>query len=156
MLDYPEVVKAAFIHRYGDGGKLSSVQKMNLRFDVAKSLLAQKYSHLTSELERKATNQHDAEVDEWNLILDDVSTALDVPQYVFPLCVHHLPQLTHGCVCSARDTLFDAVHPLLQAIGSYANCYVSLIVGNADTHEPDGEFFTALVRSSLSIVLACR
>ena len=54
-----------------------------------------------------------------------------------------LPSLTLGRVYRAHDTLFDAVHPLLQAIGSYANCYVSLIVGNADVAEPDGEFFTA-------------
>ena len=51
--------------------------------------------------------------------------------------------LTRRCICSARDTLFDAVHPLLQAIGTYGNCYVSLIVGNADTGETDEEFFTA-------------
>ena len=90
MQDYPDTVDAAFIHRHGDGGKLSSTQKMNLRYEIAKSLLAQKYSHLTSELETKATNQHNMDLDEWNLILDGVSYAEDVPQCVFFLYVHRL------------------------------------------------------------------
>ena len=85
MLDYPDAVNAAFIHQYADGGKLSSAQKMNVRFDVAKVLLAQKYSHLTTELERKATEKHNVELDEWNLILDGVSSAEDVPRYIFSL-----------------------------------------------------------------------
>ena len=140
MLDYPEAVKASFIHRYGDGGKIPSAQRMNFRYDVAKSLLAQKYSHLTGDLEAKAIRQHDAELDEWNLILDGVSFAEDVPRYVLPFL---LPPLTYGYTYSARDTLLDAVHPLLQAIGSYADCCVSLIVGNAGTRETDAEFFTA-------------
>ena len=143
MLDYPKVVNAAFIHRYGDGGKLAAVQKMNLRYDVAKSLLNRKYSHLIGKLEERASNKHDADVDEWNLILDGVSVAEDVSRYVSPYVFVIYAPLTHCYICSARDTLFDAVHPLLQAIGTYANCYVSLVVGNADTGETDGEFFTA-------------
>lgn len=51
--------------------------------------------------------------------------------------------LTHIHILRARDTLFDAVHPLLQAIGSYAGCYVSLIAGNDGTNETDEGFFTA-------------
>lgn len=140
MLEYPSAVKAAFIHQHGDAGKYTSTQRMNMRYDVAKSLLAQKYSHLTSTLDQNAINQHNAELDEWNLILDGVPFAEDVSRYVFSLV---LPSLTHSCVCSARDTLLDAVHPLLQAIGLYANCYVSLIVGNADARKTDGDFFTA-------------
>jgi len=42
-----------------------------------------------------------------------------------------------------RDTLFDAVHPLLQAIGSYAGCYVSLIAGSAEKDDTEKGFFTA-------------
>ena len=85
MLDYPDRVNAAFIHKYADGRKLSSAEKMNLRYEVAKVQLAQKYSHLIAELEKKATEQHNAEVDEWSLILDGVSFAEDVPRYVFSL-----------------------------------------------------------------------
>ena len=80
MLDYPSVVGAAFTHRYADGRKFSSVEKMNLRYDVVTLLLAQKYSHLTAELEKKATEQHEVDIDEWNLILDGVSFAEDVPR----------------------------------------------------------------------------
>ena len=83
MLDYPDTVKAAFIHRHGDGENLSSAQKMNVRHDVAKALLARQYSHLTGELDKKAIDQHNMAVAEWNLILDDVSFAQDISQYVF-------------------------------------------------------------------------
>ena len=45
---------------------------------------------------------------------------------------------------STRDTLFDAVYPLLQAIGSYAGCYITLIAGNAAAEgAKDKGFFTA-------------
>lgn len=43
----------------------------------------------------------------------------------------------------ARETLFDATYPLLQAIGSYAGCYVSLIAGNPAGPTDDKGFFTA-------------
>ena len=49
---------------------------------------------------------------------------------------------THHYLDRARDTLFDAVHPLLQAIGSYAGCYVSLIAGSPEKDDNKG-FFTA-------------
>lgn len=50
---------------------------------------------------------------------------------------------THICAYRAHDSLFDAVHPLLQAIGSYAGCYVSLIAGDAGTEVAGDAFFTA-------------
>ena len=50
--------------------------------------------------------------------------------------------LTHDCFDRARNALFDAVHPLLQAIGTYAGCYVSLIAGNPEKGNDEG-FFTA-------------
>jgi len=49
---------------------------------------------------------------------------------------------SHRYFDRARDTLFDAVHPLLQAIGSYVGCYVSLIAGSPET-DGDKGFFTA-------------
>jgi len=57
-------------------------------------------------------------------------------------CCHFQTSLTHCCLDRARDSLFDAVHPLLQAIGRYAGCYVSLIAGNAEKDDDNG-FFTA-------------
>lgn len=91
MLDYPGIVDAAFLHRYGDGRRLTSTDRMNSRQELAKSLLARKYSHLTSELERNATEQNEADVDEWNLILDDISFAEDVPRYIFSLTYLYYP-----------------------------------------------------------------
>ena len=70
------------------------MQRMNFRYEVAKSLLTQKYSHLTSELEKRATKQNDMEVDGWNLILDDISFAEDIPQYVLSLIyLYYLPSV---------------------------------------------------------------
>ena len=45
-------------------------------------------------------------------------------------------------ISRARECLFDAVYPLLRAIGLYAGCYVSLIAGNS-TGPTDEGFFTA-------------
>lgn len=49
---------------------------------------------------------------------------------------------THRRLDRARDSLFDAVHPLLHAIGSYAGCYISLIAGSPEKGDDKG-FFTA-------------
>lgn len=46
-------------------------------------------------------------------------------------------------IARARDTLFDTVYPLLQAIGSYAGCYITLIAGNAGDDSTENGFFTA-------------
>ena len=51
--------------------------------------------------------------------------------------------LAHVPVSRARDTLFDAVHPLLEAIGAYAGCHISLIAGSAGDGGTDEGFFTA-------------
>ena len=90
MLDYPNAVNAAFIHKYAHGGNLSSAERMNLRYSVARELFTQKYSHLTTELDKKAAEQHNTDADEWALILDGVSFAEDVPRCVFYL-VNSLP-----------------------------------------------------------------
>ena len=95
MLDYPDTVKAAFIHRHGDGKNLSGTQRMNLRHDVAKGLLAGNYSHLGDELDKKALDQHNMANNEWSLILDDVSFADDIPQYVFSSPPHPVNSRSH-------------------------------------------------------------
>lgn len=79
MLDYPSEVDKIFLELHSDKN-LTSAQKMNLRYDAAKSLLARRYSHLTSELEKKLDNQYKADLNQWNLVLDDVSLAEDVSQ----------------------------------------------------------------------------
>ena len=83
MLDYTHEVNTAFMSRHGNGKNFSNAQRLNLQYNVAKALLNGQYSHLINELDNKAKAQHDAEMDEWNLILDDISLAEDVPQYVF-------------------------------------------------------------------------
>lgn len=83
MLDYPSEVNAAFVSQHGDGKNMSNSDRLNLRYKVANSLLSKQYSHLTGKLDNKAKAQHDVEMDEWNLALDDISLANNVPQYVF-------------------------------------------------------------------------
>lgn len=57
----------------------------------------------------------------------------------FHLSLAFVNSVTHR----AHDTLFDAIHPLLQAIGTYAGCHVSLIAGNAGADGTSDSFFTA-------------
>jgi hypothetical protein len=141
MLEYPEAVDAAVLHQYGPGAELANVDKMNRRHDVAKTLLATKYSGLRSELKDRAASQHDAELKEWRLILDGISSAQDVVVCVLFFRLF-LAFVNSHLFHRARDNLFDAVYPLLQAIGTYADCYVSLVVGNPKT-DTDKGFFTA-------------
>lgn len=83
MLDYPDIVNAAFVSQHADARGLSASQKMNLRHDVAKTLLSTRHhSHLKKALDKKAAAKHDAEMEEWELILDGVSSAKDVIRYV--------------------------------------------------------------------------
>jgi len=140
MFEYPDVVDKAYLDKYGDDS-LASIQKINLRYDVAKALFVERYSHLTAELEEKADEQLNEELDQWNLVMEDISSAENVSEY--GPSPFFLSSVTYTYVFSIRDTLFDAVHPLLQFIGTYADCHVSLIVGNAGTGESEKEFFTA-------------
>lgn len=78
MQDYPKIVKDAFALQYGDGKGLTSAQRMNNKHEVAKDLLHREYSHLISDLESKAESQNSAEVEEWELVLEDISLARDV------------------------------------------------------------------------------
>ena len=82
MLDHSDEVSAAVASRCADGAKLTNPQLMNLRYEVARSLLGSKDPSLTEELGKKATIQHEAALNEWSLVLEDISTAEDVSQYV--------------------------------------------------------------------------
>ena len=142
MRDYPREVNAAFVARHGDGKNLSSVQRLNRRHEAAKAKLFNERSSLITKLESKAKAEHVAEMNEWNMILDDISLADDVGRYVlFPPLIL---DFTDGfSITRARDTLFDAAFPLLQAICSYAGCYVTLIAGNPENDDSGEGFFTA-------------
>jgi hypothetical protein len=84
MRDYPEEVKAAFLAQHGDGNNLSNVQRMNFQHDAAKTLLSSKYAHLEHELEEKAKDEHNVGMNEWNVVLGDISLAENVVQCVCP------------------------------------------------------------------------
>ena len=82
-MDHPDTVNAAFVSRHADGKNLNGLQKMNIKHELAKNLLSTHYSHLKSALDTKAVIQHEADMEEWDLTLDGVSSAEDVDRYVF-------------------------------------------------------------------------
>ncbi|KAF9777748.1 hypothetical protein BJ322DRAFT_1025590 [Thelephora terrestris] len=123
MLDHADKVDEAVAIRCANCLQLSSCEMMNLRYEVTQSLLQSKDPRFVEQLEQRAAAQHEAALKVWSLALEDVATAEDVSQ--------------------AHDTLFDAVHPLLQAIGSYVGCYISLIAGSPEKDNDEG-FFTAV------------
>ena len=55
------------------------------------------------------------------------------------LFASHLPLMPF---CSARDTLFSAIGPLLKLIGCYSRCYVSLITAAPDPVDREPYFST--------------
>ena len=83
MRDYADEVKVAFTAEHGDGKNLSNAQRMNFQHDTAKALLHGKYSHLIGKLEEKTKAEHDTEMEEWELILKDISLAEDPVRCVY-------------------------------------------------------------------------
>ena len=78
-MDYSDKVTDAFLQQYGSEN-LAGAQKMNKRYDVAKTLLTTEYPDLISELEERAGEQYVVDEAKWNLILDDISLAEDVSE----------------------------------------------------------------------------
>lgn len=104
-------------------------------------MLSNEQPGVVNKLETKARAQHAVEMDEWNMSLGDISLVEDVDKYVF---APQIPDLADSfSITRARDTLFNAVFPLLGAIGTYAGCYISLVAGNAVGDDHDEGFFTA-------------
>ena len=142
MREYPDEVKKAFAKAHGDGKDLEKGQRLKFQNDVAKDLLYGTYSHLVPEIEDAVDEEQDAGMAEWDLALDNISLAEDITQY--NLYCLFLVISDKFVITSTRDTLFDAVHPLLQAIGTYAGCHVTLIAGNAAVEgTAEKGFFTA-------------
>ena len=95
MLEYPDEVSAALVTRRANNTKLSNPQLMNLRNQVAKSLLLSKDSNFTKQLEDRAAAQHELALKEWDLILEDISAAEDVSQCALFLFFYFLRSLVH-------------------------------------------------------------
>ena len=83
MLDHSDAVNAAFVSKHSDGARLASSDRLNLRYKVAKKMLFKNYSHLKSELDEKAGIQHDAEMAEWEMVLENITSVKDISRYVF-------------------------------------------------------------------------
>ena len=80
MLDYPTTIDKAFFRRHGNSAPFSGVQKINMRYEVAKTLFTEKYSHLTAELEERVDNQQDEELAQWNMLFENISLAENVSE----------------------------------------------------------------------------
>ena len=87
MHEEPAIVNVAFIVRYGEGGGMDQVKRMNKRNKVAKKLVASSYNHLVADLEERAKETHQRDLKEWKLELDDIEEAEDVQMYVFVCCL---------------------------------------------------------------------
>ena len=82
MRDYSSEVNTVFVAWHGDGRNLTSAERLNERYAVAKAMLSGKYSGIVNELKRRAKAHHTAEMNEWGMVLDNVSLADNVGQYV--------------------------------------------------------------------------
>ena len=85
MADYADILNTSFAAEHGNGKSLGGSERMNLRYNMAKTMLSDDYSHLKSGLVEKADAEHEAALEEWSLTLQDISSAVDVSMYVFIL-----------------------------------------------------------------------
>jgi len=121
MLDYGQKVDSAFVAKYGDSRNLCNSQRLNLRHDLAKAMLSTKYSRLADELEKKAKAEHKVKMDEWDMILEDISLAGNVAQFVFfsPLpgsLTHVSPQGLETPSLTPYTPSFMQLVPMLAAM----------------------------------------
>ena len=93
MLEFPEEVSVAVATRYPNITKLSNFQLMNARHEAAKSQLSSKDLTFTTELEERAIAQHQLALKEWDLILEDISAAKDVLQYILFMVLRFVSSL---------------------------------------------------------------
>ena len=96
MRDHADTVNAAFVSKYTDSRNFSSPQRMNLRYDLAKSMLSRRYSHLVAGLDEKAVTEHKASMEEWEVVLQDISLAEDVSQWVLFLFSDFVDSCLHA------------------------------------------------------------
>jgi len=78
MQDYPKEFNAAFVSHHGEGKHLQPAERLNLRMELAKSMVNGRHSHLLKDLEKKAKEQHEKALAQWGLVFDDISEASDV------------------------------------------------------------------------------
>lgn len=78
MHEEPMVVNAAFVSKYGDGRALECVDRLNKWNQVAKQLVTGTYKDRVPKLEQRAKEDHERELKEWSLELDQIQEAEDV------------------------------------------------------------------------------
>jgi len=78
MLENPSIVDAAFVSKFGDGRGMDGAERMNRRHDLAKNLLKDRYQDLVLDLEARARESHEKEIQQWSLTLNSIELAPDV------------------------------------------------------------------------------
>ena len=141
MLEKPEAVDEAFTAQYGDGAGMNRLQRLNKRNEVAKELVTTTFKKMETELKQRALDTHERELKEWGLEMEGIEEAEDIEVYASSMFISHLSLIPF---CSARDSLFAAVHPLLKLIGEYSGCYVTLLTAAVDGTN-DKPYFSAYV-----------
>lgn len=81
MFENPKAINDVFFAQYGEGASLSRAERMNIRNDIARRLVKASPEQ-AQELERSAKANHERELREWNVELDNIDEAEDVIQYV--------------------------------------------------------------------------
>lgn len=72
-------VDAAFDELHGRK-TLTPVERMNLRYEVAKNILESQEPSLTAELEQRAAGENESALQGWKLALRNISASDDVSQ----------------------------------------------------------------------------
>lgn len=120
----PTIINGYFVAKYGEGKGMDQIEWLHKQNEIAKRLISTDYKHLVMALEKRAKETHERELKGWGLGLEDIGQAEDVQLWVSLFSIGPLPLMLF---CSARDSLLSAVQPLLNLIGSYLGCYVTLI-----------------------------
>ena len=78
MAEEPSLVDTEFTIKYGDGRGIDGTERLNKRFDIAKRLLNDRYQDRILDLEARARETHEKEIQQWSLTLSNIELASDV------------------------------------------------------------------------------
>ena len=145
----PTIINGYFVAKYGEGKGMDQIEWLHKQNEIAKRLISTDYKHLVMALEKRAKETHERELKGWGLGLEDIGQAEDVQLWVSLFSIGPLPLMLF---CSTCDTLMSAVRPLLNLIGSYLGCYITLIAAAIDDAN-DTLYFSASVGSGVLITI---
>lgn len=78
MHEEPKIVNAAFVSQHGEGKGMQRAERLQKWNELAKRLVTTTYKHLATDLEKRAKEDHERELREWGLDLEEIGQAEDV------------------------------------------------------------------------------